>query len=234
MVDGGKVMKLRKASFDSLLSRLAWINHIESFCHNRDYVSVDATLWRMTRETLEELTKFIGGAKTREMLSGRVSPERRAKRRRLLDSRLVHPFVTGKNQYVVAHAGLFKLLNRGGFETVRDLVSVDHGTLYRLPGLGRRCKEAFNLILMDLLKQDLRIDLRVGNYHIGQEPDVVEKCKLAPLAYESRELADRKTLLCRKVDELFNDKGWKSGKRYKLIRVPERSTTLYDIGRLDR
>ena len=213
--------KTEKESLDSLLATLAWT--VIPWRVPDD--STDFALWKLMQDTVTELAKKVGGPVTREMLSGRVSPKRRAARRRLLRSKLVRPPVTGSNQYAVTHRGLYTALVKGGFETVQDVVSVDPSEFYRLEKFGDRCRIELTRFLMDLMKQDLRFDTRVGSYRFGYESNEVTREQLEPLERQARELNRQWELLDQAYDKLYGDDPWgsrHSGKTMKLVRSPFR------------
>ena len=220
-----------KKSLDSLLATLSWImaiwrTRISFDCHSDDFA-----LWQLDHDVLEELAGKLGGPRTREMLGGRVSPARRAARRRLLEAKLTYPAATGRGQYAVKHRGLYDSLVRGGFETVKDVVSVSPSEFYRLGNFGNRRRVELKLLLVDLLRQDLRFDHRVRDYHIGVEPEEVTREQLEPLERRAREIARQWKQLREDYDELYKDSDWHHCrvKKVQLRRYPVRSDELPSV-----
>jgi hypothetical protein len=114
---------------------------------------------------------------------------------------------------------------RGGFVTVKDVVSVSPSEFYKLGNFGRRARTELKLLLMDLLRQDLRFDTRVGNYHIGAESEEVTREQLEPLERRAREIAIQWKQLREDYDALYKDSSWRHcmGKGVKLVRHPARN-----------
>ena len=209
-----------KETRDTLLARLVFL--LSTLTADSRYGAV-FPIWGLVRKTLEELAKNLGGPRTLEMLSGRVTPERRSARRRLLACKLVYPKITGKCQYAVRHKGLYESLKRGGFETVRDVASVNPSNFHRLRGFGDKRSSELALLLQDLLMKDIRLDTLVKSYHIGHEPNDVAQETAQPI--KDRISALRRNIEAEenKLEELYGVGWFRHGKTEALRRYPAMS-----------